>query len=215
MRPPTDRNTGRLRLLSIRDINEAVHATMVEQAPRFAALARDDSKARAVSSFNLFPTPPELARRLVAMMPDLPPEAGILEPSAGTGNLYRALRERYPENPIDLLDISPECCAELYRITEGDQNARILQRDFLEYQPAKRYAAVCMNPPFSRGRDVRHIRHALPLTEKGGKVSAITGNGPRQQRVLQPKADTYEPLPADAFASLGVEYPTAIAVFTA
>lgn len=38
----------------------------------------------------LFPTPPPLARRMVALA-DIRPEHFVLEPSAGTGNLLRAI----------------------------------------------------------------------------------------------------------------------------
>jgi 16S rRNA G1207 methylase RsmC len=60
-----------------------------------------------------------------------------------------------------------------------------------------------MNPPFARGADIEHIKHALTMLAPGGKLVALCANGPRQQEQLRHLADTWEELPADTFKDQG------------
>jgi len=154
------RRAGLLRLRHLMEVNEATGEDMAEQRERFGRLAGDDAKPRAVSAHNLFQTPEDLAARMAAML--RPDAKRILEPSAGLGRLYRAVRARSDAATIVLVDSSPDCCAELYRAIEGDDLARLVQRDFLECcagptdDPGDglavlgRFDAVIMNPPFKR-----------------------------------------------------------------
>jgi hypothetical protein len=56
------------------------------------------ARVRVVSAPQLFPTPPDLAARVVALA-DIRPGQTVLEPSAGTGNLVRAIRDAAPRQP--------------------------------------------------------------------------------------------------------------------
>ncbi|ENO7736384.1 class I SAM-dependent methyltransferase, partial [Salmonella enterica] len=71
--------------------------------------------------------------------------------------------------------------------------------DFLEYQPESLWTKILMNPPFQHAQDIRHIQHALTLLEPGGILTAVCLNGPRQQKILRPLSDVWEPLPRGTF----------------
>ena len=204
--------TGRLRLRHLMEVTEAKAWEMAEECQRFARLTKDESKARAVSAFNLFQTPEPLAARLAQIAGDL---AGrTLEPSAGLGRLYRAIRARSGCH-VTLVEQSVECCAELYREIASDESARLVQGDFLACD-AKRlglFDTVLMNPPFKLGRDVKHILHAQTLLAPGGRLVAICSAGPKQQAKLMPIADEWIELPAGSFKSESTNVSGAICVF--
>ncbi len=83
------------RLKELQALNDEKGLEMMMEKGRFAALKsrhEDGTAPKAVSSFNLFQTPKHIADRMASM---LPPECQrILEPSAGLGRLYRAIRGR-------------------------------------------------------------------------------------------------------------------------
>lgn len=203
------------RLRALQAENELAGVVMGAEAARFAALASrhtDGTAPRAVSSFNLFQTPAVLAGRLVESLPALAPGARMLEPSAGLGRLYVAARARFNEAGIVLVENAPQCCAELYRMTEHDARATLKQADFLTLTPADTgglFDAVLMNPPFKQGRDIKHIRHALDFLRPGGRLVAICAAGPRQRAALAPLGEWFD-LPAGSFRSEGTGVDAAI-----
>lgn len=188
---------GRLRLRHLLEVTEAVGEQMDEERSRFQRLAKEDSKPRAVSSFNLFQTPEPLADRIARM---LPLEGRVLEPSAGLGRLYQAIRN-LSDCPVTLVEISPECCGELYRETEIDENATLIQADFLECRRERigTFDGILMNPPFQRGRDITHIEHAMGFLNAGGRLVSLCANGPRQQKGLRDLASEWIELPPQTF----------------
>lgn len=203
--------TGRLRLRHLLEVTEAAAEEMATERPRFQALAREDAAPRVVSAWNLFQTPEPLAARVVEM---LGPIGRTLEPSAGLGRIYHALRQVSPEAAITLVEQSPECCAELYRTTEGDQHAELVQGDFLALDASRLglFDSIAMNPPFKMGTDVRHIRHAMTLLAPGGRLVSLCANGPKQRAALQGIAAEWIALPADSFKSEGTRVESAIFV---
>lgn len=205
----SSKSVGRLRLLHLREHCEAVEEEMVEERARFARLAKSESAPRVVSSFNLFQTPEPIAARVASLCPI---GGRVLEPSAGLGRLYRAIRQRSASCPVTLVDSSPDCCRELYRATETDTNARLIQGDFLAQTPAKlgTFEGVLMNPPFKMGTDAVHILHALKFLAPGGVLVALCADGPRQNSKLRPIATTWEPLPSGSFKSEGTNVNTVL-----
>jgi len=191
---------GAERLHNARAEVAAVESVMRKEAEYIRGVV-GDGRARAVVAFNLFQTPPDLARRMVSMGPSRP--RSILEPSAGLGRIYRAVREVHPSAPVTLVDSSADCCGELYRATEGDADAMILQRDFLEVEPVELYDFIAMNPPFKQGRDIKHIEHARAMLAPGGVLVALCYDGVRQRARLEPVAQSWEPLGPGAFKSEG------------
>ncbi len=208
---------GILRLLHLREQTEATGETMAEERGRFAALADPSAAPRVVSAFNLFQTPPELADRMAGYLLPLPDGARILEPSAGLGRLYRAVRQAGHAGPVVMVEQSPECCRELYALTADDPGATLRQGDFLDKTAddlGGLFDGVIMNPPFKMWRDIKHIRHALTMLAPGGRLVALCANGPRQREQLRPMADQWHDLPAETFREEATKVHAALAVFT-
>ncbi len=199
-------NAGHNRLLRLKEETEAHGVEMVFDRARFDSLA-GSSPARAVSAFNLFQTPEAIADRMAELLPDMWGGV-ILEPSAGLGRLYTALRKAGHAGPVVLAEQSADCCRELYTLTENDNATILKQGDFLEMDI--RADAVIMNPPFKMGRDIKHIKHAFGMLKPGGVLVSLCYNGVRQNKQLKPLADTWEVLPAGSFKSEGTAAEVAI-----
>jgi 16S rRNA G1207 methylase RsmC len=202
---------GRLRLRHLLEVTEAAGEEMDAERGRFDRLADPASAPRVVSAFNLFQTPELLAARLVDHLDGF---GSILEPSAGLGRIYRAIRAANPGAACTLVEIAADCCAELYRATEGDAAARLVQGDFLACTVERLglFDAVAMNPPFKMGTDVKHIRHALGFLKPGGRLVTLCADGPKQRAALQPLATSWESLPAGSFKSEGTNVAAALCV---
>lgn len=202
------RARGLLRLRHARECHEAREEDMAHERRRFLALADPASAPRAIVADQLFQTPPALAARLAALVPA---GTNTLEPSAGLGRIYRALRD-LDDRQIVLVEIAPACCGELYRLIEGDDATRLVQGDFLSQSPEVlgKFGAVVMNPPFRRGTDVKHIEHARRFLSPGGVLVAVCFAGAIQRRKLAPVVDTWEELPPASFRSEGTDAATAI-----
>jgi 16S rRNA G1207 methylase RsmC len=164
-----------------------------------------------VTAFNLFQTPEALANRAAAMLGNVD-GLSILEPSAGLGRLYRAVRRASQSAQITLVEQSPDCCRELYRETDGDSFARLVQGDFLTAEIGDRFDRVLMNPPFKQGRDVRHTLHAFSLLKPGGLLVGMCYNGTRQNEKLKPLATSWEVLEPDTFKESGTR--ASVVLFT-
>lgn len=209
------RKTGLLRLRHLQEVTEAHRDEMTEAGTRFATLADPASAPRVVSAAQLFQTPEDLAARLAGMFRTF---GRTLEPSAGLGRLYRAVRAVDSSCPVVLVDSSPECCRELYRETEGDGQAKLIAGDFLEMDVERlggRFDSIIANPPFKNGADANHIRHAMTLLNPGGRLVALCANGPKQRARLLPIATEWIDLPAGSFKSEGTNVEAAIVVMTA
>jgi predicted RNA methylase len=117
--------------------------------------------------FQSFYTPAELAET-VARLADVSGHV-VLEPSAGHGALADACRAAGATSVI-CIDINPDAVAALrsfgYTATEID---------FLTFKNVtdKPFTRIVMNPPFTRGADIKHVKHALTMLAPGGKLVAI------------------------------------------
>lgn len=207
-------SAGRLRLLHLRDENEAVSDAMNAERARFQAI-KGAEPTRAVQAFNLFQTPEPVAAMMAERLAELiPQDAPILEPSAGLGRLYRAARAAGLAGPVLMIEQAPQCAAELYRSTEGDAGATLWQRDFLSVDATPEpVAGVLMNPPFKQGRDIAHTRHAFELMAPGGVLVGLCYDGVRQREKLRPLIDRWEPLPAGSFKSEGTGAGVALVIW--
>lgn len=132
-----------------------------------------------VSTPQLFPTPKEVAARLVDIA-EIQPGECVLEPSAGTGNLVQAVIDSGVDTEILAYEISMGLVHKLagrwpsYRV-------QVRQADFLEVTDFQgQYPVILMNPPFINGADIKHIEHARTFLKPGGRLVAICAGGPRQ-----------------------------------
>lgn len=206
------RRRGLLRLARLKEVAELHAEQMREQAGRFEQLDKPEAAPRVVSAFNLFQTPEPLAERVVRQFPRL---GRVLEPSAGLGRLYRAVRKADATCPVVLVDSSAQCFRELYHVTEGDGEAKLIAADFLSLTPEKLglFDSVVMNPPFKNGTDVKHVQHARRFLAPGGKLVSIVAAGPRQRAAFHGVADVWSMLPAGSFKSEGTDVETALVIF--
>ena len=176
----------------------------------FAALkAALKAGVQVVSAPQLFPTPPALAARM-ATLAGIEYKDRVLEPSAGTGNLLRAIVDAEPTAKIHAVEINRALCDALPASLMADGEA--LCQDFLACTTEQlgRFNKILMNPPFANGADVAHIKHALHFLERDGVLVALCANGPRQQAELRPLATTWEELPDGTFADQGTNVRAAL-----
>ena len=203
------KNDARLRLYSLKERNALDAERRASMRGRFSALAtrhEDGTAPQAVSSFNLFPTPPAIARLMVERA-DFHAGHRILEPSCGTGRLLDAL-------PADVTCVAVEISIPLQKhIFTHYPNVSLKGGDFLTRTTADlggQFDRVLMNPPFQRGTDIKHILHAQRMLTKDGVLVALCYNGSIQQRKLQPLTSSWEVLPDNSFGSEGTHASVAL-----
>lgn len=186
-----------------------------EQAAKFAAVAEAiKAGVQVVAAPQLFPTPPDIAAQM-AELADIQPEQRILEPSAGTGNLIRAMLAAQPEG-LDIVAV--ELNHDLAIKLSADGLAGFVEAgDFLKCNgDLGTFDRIVMNPPFQGGADIRHIQHAATMLRPGGRLVALCADGPRQRDTLKPYAEesggTYEALPPGSFKDQGTGVNVALLV---
>lgn len=158
----------------------------------------------------LFATPAAIAERMVEVA-GIDERMRVLEPSAGSGNLLRAIEARKPRH-VTAVEVNMRLCDAL----EGRFGVdTLMQADFLSLKPSDVTPSVdrvVMNPPFERGADIRHIKHAMGMLGMGGRLVALCADGPRQREAFEPIATSYEPLPAGTFKDQGTNVNVAMVV---
>jgi phospholipid N-methyltransferase len=177
---------------------------------------------KVVTALQLFPTPPELAARMAdeLMLFD---GARVLEPSAGTGNIVRALRDTGRPMHIVAVEINQQLAAALGRAFPNGshdlpQEVEVIAGDFMDSMAIGTFDAVAMNPPFSNAQDIAHIRKAMQLLNQGGRLVAICADGSRQNTELRPLIEaaggTWQPLPAGSFRDSGTMVNTVLLTYS-
>ena len=186
-----------------------------EAAPFKAIKTALKAGVQVVVAPQLFPTPPELAARMVEAA-DLKPGLCVLEPSAGTGNIVQAVLDAV-DTEVLAYEINRDVASALARKFPS-YKLQVRCNDFLKVTDFQgQYPRILMNPPFSNGQDVAHIKHAIEFLAapgfdgpQGGRLVAICANGPRQQAELRPLATTWEELPEGTFAEAGTNVRTVL-----
>lgn len=194
------RRTGLLRLRHLKEVTEAKAEEMDEMRERFDAM-RNAEPTKAISSFNLFQSPVEVAAIVADKFQSL---VGIssgkrfCEPSAGLGRLVDAVGR---DCDWVVVDVSNECCEHLYGI-----GLHPINEDFLACDADRLgglFDGIIMNPPFKLGTDIKHICHAMSLVKPGCPVVSLCYNGTKQNKRLKPLVDTWQVLPEGSFRSEG------------
>lgn len=182
---------------------------MAVESHRFIAM-QNAGPARSVSADNLFQTPEWLADELVTRAGNLTGKR-VLEPSAGLGRIYRAIRIRY-ECQMVLVEIAPDCARELYHEKRGDLMSRLVQADFLylDVKDIGTFDAIVMNPPFRRGASIRHIEHAKRFLNPGGVLVGLCYAGRREQAAFGSGWELIEP---GSFRDEGTQADAAIVTY--
>ena len=172
-----------------------------ERAAIDALQAAVSAGVQVVSAPQLFPTPAEVARRMVEIA-DIQPGECVLEPSAGTGNLVQAVIDSGVDTEILAYEVNQALVSKLARKWPS-YKVQARQADFLEVTDHQGcYPKILMNPPFINGSDIKHIEHARTFLAPGGVLVAICAGGPRQTE----KYAEYivQELPAGTFEGTGV-----------
>ena len=152
----------------------------------------------------LFPTPPEIAARMVEYA-EIEPGQSILEPSAGTGNIVKAIRQAEPLATITAVEINRDLALLLSKcIGYPADRYTATNADFLTCNgDIGTFDRIIMNPPFENGADIKHIQHALTMLNPGGRLVALCANGSRQRAAFMDEAEHWENLPAGSFKEQG------------
>jgi SAM-dependent methyltransferase len=194
------------RLLSLQQENDEAGQRMVLAAPRFNALANRHIKGtapRAITAFNLFQTPEPEAVKMAELIRPWAIRGRILEPSAGLGRLVFPLCD--VETEWVIVEDARECYNALLQAVNVARK-KMINCDFLQLTAddlGGRFDAIVMNPPFKRGRDIKHIEHAATLLKPGGRLVSLCYDGPRQHARLKPLSSQWEVLPEGSFRDEG------------
>lgn len=180
---------------------------------------RTGQAVKVVTAPQLFPTPNDLAQRMAVLAGCMAGQR-ILEPSAGTGSLIKAIHDSAGVDNVQVVAIefnqSLAACLEAQKINTlgaNDATYDIRCNDFLECgSELGLFDRILMNPPFENASDIKHIKHALEFLKPGGVLVAICANGPRQQEQLKPLADLWEALPEGSFKTSGTNVNTAMMI---
>jgi predicted RNA methylase len=94
----------------------------------------------------------------------------VLEPSAGSGVLAKAARAK--GGKVTCIEIQDGLAFEL---ATKHGFPETYTGDFLLREPKNfpEFDVIVMNPPFDRGRDCDHVRHAFQFLKPGGRLVAI------------------------------------------
>ena len=131
---------------------------------------------------DFYPTPPSLAVHMVSMID--PKYAGkILEPSAGKGDLVKAIGNRFSRGftSVHCIERDPN----LRALLDGS-GFTVVDEDFLQFTGSSQYRTIVMNPPFSNG--VTHVLKAWNLMYDGDVIALLNAETLRnpctKERVL-------------------------------
>lgn len=143
------------------------HVFAVGRNPSSALMALIDTGELEVEKLDFFPTPPEIVRQMIELA-DIPDEAIVLEPSAGTGAICDELWLSGIEAArIHVCEINPDMAGVLV-----GKRYTLKADDFLNFNEL--YLSILMNPPFSGQRDIAHVMHAWDcLAYEGTLVSVM------------------------------------------
>ena len=164
--------------------------------------------------YELFESTPEVVNRLI-LFADLWDDLKVLEPSAGSGRICKAILEENKTCKIDVCEIQDDLREQLAK----DYN--VIGSDFLALEPQETYDRIIMNPPFSNKQDLDHIQHAFKFLKTGGRMAALTAGGWRRNTDKKSKAfnelvNDYgmctEDLPSGTFKESGTMVATTIVV---
>lgn len=144
----------------------------------------------------------------------------VLEPSAGSGNIARHLREHLADIEDAVLHVI-ERYRPLLQMLRDQDFIVINDDDFLEFhiENVERdgYDIIALNPPFENKAHMDHVQHAYSLLRSGGQLSAIVPNGTLTGSDKKSKAfkewfddlgGTQFRLPPDAFKPSGTNVAT-------
>jgi 2-polyprenyl-3-methyl-5-hydroxy-6-metoxy-1,4-benzoquinol methylase len=176
---------------------------------RKQALEAMEQKIRFNDIAGFFPTPRPVIDMMLDYAWEIQDSYRVLEPSAGKGDICDFVRERNKFCKIHAIEINHSLCDILK--AKGYETT---QADFLTVpvpgNDAAKYDVVLMNPPFERGQDADHVRHAWEMLKPGGRLVSVISKGVMHrmdnksknfQRWLNDRDAVMEDLPDGSFKS--------------
>ena len=156
--------------------NRSKKAHVFDKDPRTQLEDIVDNGEVVVVKDGWFPTPWQLAKKLIDTAPPPRWSALILEPSAGEGALLEALYTNYDTTPhmlyaCELNDDRRDI------LNEKFPSLVIKEPDFMKWHPGERFDRIYMNPPFEIGQDIEHVSKAYSLLASRGTLVAIMSEG--------------------------------------
>lgn len=165
---------------------------------------------------NFFATPTDVIVRMLELA-EIEDGMRVLEPSAGQGDIAVCLRN-YTQD-VWCVELDASRAAMLRSLGFVTR-----QGDFLAEKPERRFDRVLMNPPFSNGRDVAHVIHALKFLKPGGRLVAVMANAvtfretapyPQMRKIIERLGGSIEELPAGSFKDSGTGVSTVLVTLNA
>jgi predicted RNA methylase len=162
-----------------------------------------------------FPTTIAVVERLLELA-EIEPGMEALEPSAGTGNIVRAMIDAGAH--VTAVEIDPNNYLVLHRDQALTGGIDILHGDFLTYKWNERFDRVVMNPPFGHNSAPSHLLKAMTFLKPGGRLvavmpSSVTFRTDRLNKMVRAAVEvggSIEPLPDNSFAESGTNVNTVI-----
>ncbi len=137
---------------------------------------------------------------------DLRVGLSVLEPSAGKGDIARAvLAAGITADALQCVELNHGLGSHLIAL-----GFNVWRGDFLEYAPDHQFDRVLMNPPFHRGACHAHTLRAFELLKPGGRLVGIVSatTGAKLEQWADDHAGWVEKLPEDTFRNS--ERPTGV-----
>lgn len=145
-------------------------------------------------SHQFYPTPEELAQVLVDTA-DIKENDLCLEPSAGMGGI------------ADFMPKDRTTCIEINKLHVDILNTKgfndVVHKDFLTCRGAK-FDVICMNPPFSDGRALEHLKHATTMLEDDGRLVCILPASNENKQLITGFKHEYSEIYSNMFKGTGV-----------
>jgi len=117
-----------------------------------------------------FPTPKPVITEMLDRA-DIKPGMKVLEPSAGKGDIADSIKETHPEAELTTI----ERMVSLSNILKA-KGYEVVGDDFLEH--TGEYDRIIQNPPFEKGQDIDHVKHAYEQLKEGGRLISIMSQSP-------------------------------------
>lgn len=116
---------------------------------------------------DFYPTPESLASKMIAKV-EWNNVQTILEPSAGKGDLVKAIQNHRTWRNKEIYCIESD--ERLQHILRGEQNI-LIDSDFLSFASGQQFDVIMMNPPFSNG--YKHLLKAIEIMYSGQIVCLL------------------------------------------
>ncbi|MAT68927.1 MAG: hypothetical protein CMJ58_05330 [Planctomycetaceae bacterium] len=195
----------RLQRAKLDNVHE-LRAALREYFPHKASVRGDDPVRVAERELigrdlpGFFPTPGPVIEQMLELAA-IEDGHTVLEPSCGKGDIVLAVRQQHPHSAVTAI--------ELNRTLADVLGANGIEAEFVDsLEHSGSYDRVLMNPPFERGADITHVRHAFSCLAAGGRLVAVMSEGPffrsdsqaaEFRRWLEDLGGESRRLPAEAF----------------